>query len=131
MKAVLTTTMVLVLMLGGCTQQADQSAPQEAEKAAAEKAAVGSKEEAMTEEAAKTEEAPEVARCLDLVSQAKFEDALPVCLDALENHPANERVQEAVKSAQAAVGDLAAKGEEAAKDAKEAAEETARDAMEY
>jgi hypothetical protein len=131
MKTRIGMMLVLVLIFAGCTRQGDQSTTQEAEQPAVQKEALESKQEALPEEAAKTgEEDPDVKRCLELVNQAKFDDALPVCLEALKKDPSNEQVQEAVKSAQASVGDAVAAGEEAAKDAKEAADEKVQGAME-
>ena len=130
MKRGIVMLLVLLLMFAGCTRQADQSTTQEAEKSAVEKEALESKREALPEEAAQPgEEDPDVENCLQLVSQARFNDALPVCLDALKKHPTNERVKEAVESAQAAVGDAAAAATDAAQDAQEAATEKMQGAM--
>ena len=112
---------VLMLVLGlafvGCTKQAEQTAPGEAAKEAVE-----STKEAVTEEAAKAEvEDPDVKSCLQLVSEAKFNDALPVCLEALKKHPANDEVKAAVAKAQAEVGDAAAAATDAAQGAQEEA----------
>ncbi len=125
---------VMMLVLGlafvGCSRPADQSAPPEAEKATVEKEAVESTKEALPEEAAQAgEEDPDVASCLQLVSQAKFADALPVCLAALKKHPDNDEVKGAAKKAQAEVGDAAAAATDAAQDAQEDAEEKAQGAL--
>jgi hypothetical protein len=68
---------------------------------------------------------PQVASCLDLIRQAMFQEALPVCLAALEIDPDNQEVQDAVAKAQAetakmagmaeAEGAAAAQADEAAK----------------
>ena len=87
---------VLLLVLGlafvGCTKQAEQTAPEEAAQEAVESA-----KEAIPEEAPKAEaevEDPDVKSCLQLVSETKFADALPVCLEALKKHPENEEGEE-------------------------------------
>jgi len=135
MKRWIVMMLVLGLVFVGCSRPADQSAPPEAEKSVVEKEAIESTKEAVPEEAAKAEEEdPDVANCLQLVSQTKFADALPVCLAALKKHPDNDQVKEAVKSAQAgvgdaAVGDAAATATDAAQDAQEAAGEKAKGAM--
>lgn len=64
--------------------------------------------------AATAETAPEVASCLDLIGQAKFQEALPVCLAALEIDPDNEAVQNAVAKARTETAKLAGSGEAAA-----------------
>ena len=125
MKRGIVMLLVLLLMLVGCTRQEDQGAPGEVEEAALEPT-----KEALPEEAAQAEEEdPAVKSCLQLVSQAKFEEALPVCLDALKKHPANEQVKEAVETAKAGVADAAATATDAAQDAQEAAEEKVEGAM--
>lgn len=139
MKKWILMMLVLGLVFVGCSRPADQSTPPEAEKSVVEKSAVQkeaieSTKEAVPEEAAKAEEEdPDVANCLQLVSQSKFGDALPVCLAALKKDPSNERVKEAVKSAQAgvgdaAVGDAAAAATDAAQGAQEAGQGTLGDA---
>ncbi len=40
--------------------------------------------------------APEVQSCLDLIRQSEFQQALPVCVAALEIDPDNQQVREAV-----------------------------------
>ena len=125
MKRGIVMLLVLLLMLVGCTRQEDQGTPGEVEEAALEPT-----KEALPEEAAQTaEEDPAVGNCLKLVSQAKFEEALPVCLDALKKHPANEQVEEAVAIAKAAVADAAAAATDAAQDAQEDAEKKVEGAM--
>jgi hypothetical protein len=125
MKTWIGMMLALLLMFVGCAKQGEQSAPAETEKKAVE-----STKEAMPEEAAKAgDEDPDVASCLKLVSQAKFNDALPVCLTALKKHPANEEVKGAVEKAQAAVGDAAAAATEAAQAVQEDAGAKAQGAM--
>jgi len=125
---------VMLLVLGlaflGCSRPAEESAPPEAEKAAVEKEAVEAAKEALPEEAARAEKVdPDVASCLQLVSEAKFADALPVCLAALKKHPDNDQVKGAVEKAQAEVGDAAAAATDAAEGAQEDATEEAQGAM--
>jgi predicted Zn-dependent protease len=60
------------------------------------------------------EVAPEVASCLDLIGQAKFQEALPVCLAALKIDPDNEAVQDAVAQARTETAKMAGSGEAAA-----------------
>jgi hypothetical protein len=130
MKRWIVVMLVLGLVFLGCSRPADQSAPPEAEKAAVEEKAVETTKEALPEEAAKAgEEDPDVASCLQLVSQSKFEDALPVCLAALKKQPDNDKVKAALEKAQAAVGDAAATATDAAQGAQEAAGEEAQGAM--
>jgi len=125
MKRGIVMLLVLLLMFVGCTRQEDQGAPAEAEKEALESA-----KEALPEEAAKAvEEDPDVKSCLQLVSQAKFNEALPVCLDALKKHPANEQVKQAVETAKAAVAEAAAAATEGAQEAQKEAEEKVQGAM--
>jgi len=125
MKRGVVMLVVLLVMFVGCTRQGDESTPAEPEKEALE-----STKEALPEEAAKAgEEDPDVKSCLQLVSQAKFNEALPVCLEALKKHPANERVKEAVETAKAAVAEAAAAATDAAQATQEAAEEKVQGAM--
>ncbi len=51
---------------------------------------------------------PRVQGCLDLVRQAKFQDALPVCLAALKGNPGNQQLEDAVAQARAETAKLAA-----------------------
>ncbi len=119
---------VLLMMFIGCSREGDQSPTAETEKPAVGKEAIESTREALPEESPKTvEEDADVKNCLQLVSQARFEDALPVCQEALKKHPANEEVKKAVASAQAAIGDAAATVTDTAQ---EAAGEKAQGAME-
>ena len=54
---------------------------------------------------------PQVASCLDLIRQTKFQWALPVCLIALEIDPDNQEVQDAVAKAQAETAKMAGMAE--------------------
>jgi hypothetical protein len=51
---------------------------------------------------------PKVQSCLDLVSQSQFQQALPVCLAALNVDPDNQQVQDAVAKARTEAAKLAA-----------------------
>lgn len=122
--------LVLGLVFVGCSRPAEESAAPEAQKSVVEKQAIESTKEAVPEEAAKAgDEDPDVANCLQLVSQAKFADALPVCLAALKKHPDNDQVKGAVEKAKAEVGDAAAAATGAAEDAQGVAGEEAQGAM--
>lgn len=130
MKRWIVMMLVLGLAFVGCSKQADESTPREAEKPAASKEAPEPAKEAIPEEAARVgDEDPDVKGCLQLVSEAKFDDALPICLSALKTHPDNDEVKAAAAKAQAAVGDAAAAATDAAQGAQEAAGEKARGAM--
>jgi hypothetical protein len=60
------------------------------------------------EPAATTEVDPKVQSCLDLVRQAEYQQALPVCLAALKIDPDNQQVRDAVDQARAEAAKLAA-----------------------
>lgn len=49
---------------------------------------------------------PQVERCLDLIREAAFARALPVCLEALDLDPQNQQVQAAVNQARTEVAKL-------------------------
>ncbi len=51
---------------------------------------------------------PKVQGCLDLIRQLKYQEALPVCLAALNIDPDNQQVQDAVDKARAETAKLAA-----------------------
>jgi len=51
---------------------------------------------------------PKVQSCLDLIRQAEFQQALVVCLAALEIDPDNQQVQDAVATARAEAAKMAA-----------------------
>jgi hypothetical protein len=130
MKRWIVMMLVLGLVFVGCTQKADQSAPPEAEKPAIVIEEVESTKEAVPEEAAQAGEQDRLVKgCLQLVSETKFDDALPVCLAALKNDPTNDEVKAAAEKAQAGVGDAAAAATDAAQGAQEAAGEKAEGAM--
>jgi hypothetical protein len=128
---------VLMLVLGiafvGCTKQ-EEAVESAKEAVGSAKEAVGSAKEAVeSAKEAVTGETGEEERlekgCLQLVSEAKFEDALPMCLAALKNDPTNDEVKAAAEKAQAAVGDAAAAATDAAQGAQEAAEEQVQGAV--
>jgi hypothetical protein len=132
MKKWIVMMLVLGLAFVGCSKPADQSAPPEAKKSAVEKEAVEATKEVIPEEAAQVgDEDPDVKGCLQLVSEAKFDDALPICLSALKTHPDNDELKAATEKAQAAVVDsaAAAAATDAAQDAQEAAGEKAQGAV--
>ena len=51
---------------------------------------------------------PKVQGCLDLIRQSKYQEALPVCLAALNIDPGNQQLQDAVDQARAETAKLAA-----------------------
>ena len=51
---------------------------------------------------------PNVQSCLDLVRQTKFQEALPVCLAALDVDPDNQQVSDAVDQARTETAKVAA-----------------------
>ena len=127
MKRWIVMMLVLGLAFVGCSKPADQSAPPEAEKPAIVIEEVELTEEVIPEEAAQAEVDPDVKGCLQLVSEAKFDDALPICLSALKTHPDNDELKAAAEKAQAGVAEsTAAAATDAAQDAKEAAGEKAQ-----
>ena len=65
----------------------------------------------ISEPAAAEQVDPQVASCLDLIQQTKFQWALPVCLIALEIDPDNQEVQDAVAKAQAETAKMAGMAE--------------------
>ena len=87
---------------------------------AAETAAVAAEDAA---EAAETAEMEEVVRddgvaesCIWLVAENKFNEALPVCTEALGLEPANHEVQQALEKAKSETASAAALGAAAADD---------------
>jgi hypothetical protein len=66
---------------------------------------------------------PKVQSCLDLVRRVRFQQALVVCLAALEIDPDNQQVQDAVATARAETAKLAAAQAAGAATAEGAAEE--------
>ena len=80
---------------------------------------------AISEPAAAEQVHPQVASCLDLIQQTKFQWALPVCLTALEIDPDNQEVQDAVAKAQAETAKMAGMDEGAAGEAAAQADEAA------
>ena len=51
---------------------------------------------------------PNVQSCLDLIRQTKFQEALPVCLAALDVDPSNQQVRAAVDQARTETAKVAA-----------------------
>jgi len=114
--------LALLLMFVGCAKPGEQSAPAEAEKKAVE-----STKESVPGEATKAGDEVRLEKgCLQLVSEAKFEDALPICLAALKNDPSNDELKAAAEKAQAAVGDAAAAATDATQGAQVDAEAKAQ-----
>ena len=75
----------------------------------------------ISEPAAAEQVDPQVASCLDLVQQRKFQEALPACLAAAAIDPDNPEVQDAVATARAETVKMAGMGESAEGAAGEAA----------
>jgi hypothetical protein len=75
---------------------------------------------AISEPAAAEQQDPQVANCLDLIQQMKYQEALPVCLAAAAIDPDNQQVQDAVAKARAEAAKMAV-GESAEGAAEEAA----------
>ena len=67
---------------------------------------------------------PKADSCLDLIGKAEFQQALPVCLEALQVDPSNQQVRDAVAKARTETAKLAA-AKEAAGAAGSAAQEAA------
>jgi hypothetical protein len=89
---------------------------------------VETEEVVISEPAAADQVNPQVANCLDLIRQTKFQEALPVCIAAAAIDPDNQQVQDAVATARAeaakmavgetaegAMGEAAGQADEAAK----------------
>ncbi len=68
---------------------------------------------------------PKVQSCLDLIGQSQFQQALPVCLAALNIDPDNQQVQDAVAQARTETAKLAAAETAGAAAGEGAAEEAA------
>jgi len=97
------------------------------EESASEAPAVSAQESAESGSGARAT-APEVQSCLDLVGQARFREAVPVCLRAVEAAPGNAEVKQALDRAQREVA--TSEAGQAAESAKEAAESEAGKAAE-
>jgi hypothetical protein len=107
--------MISVLALFACggtdTDQPDADAGAPPVSASVEEGASApeaAEPEAAAEPAAAVD--PRVQSCLDLIRQAEFQSALPVCLAALEIDPDNAQVREAVETARAETAKAAAAG---------------------
>ena len=68
---------------------------------------------------------PQVESCLDLVRKAQFQEALPVCLAALDFEPDNQEVRDAVEQARTEAAKRAAGAAAAGTGAEDAAAEAA------
>jgi hypothetical protein len=94
--AVMISVFALVACGGSDTPQTGDAGGAPPVDAAAEKAPVVP---AMPKPAAPepaVSEAPEVKSCLDLIRQSEFQQALPVCVAALDIDPDNQQVKDAV-----------------------------------
>jgi len=65
----------------------------------------------------------DVTSCLDLVANAKYSDAVPVCTRALNLDATNEKVKSALETATQKMSDAAGEAGAAAEDATDAAKE--------
>ena len=105
-----------VLALAACSGSETSDTPTTAEPPAVETAAPAAAPKAaeapMAAETPKAVEAtpedPQARSCLDLIAAGSFQQALPVCLAALEANPANQQLRDAVDQARAETGKLAA-----------------------
>ena len=97
-RLAVTLSMLALLACGGTdTAQTSGSEGLPPVSAAGETAAPAPE---IPEPTAALEPAPEVASCLNLIRQQRFQEALPTCLAALEIDPDNVEVQAAVEQAQ-------------------------------
>jgi hypothetical protein len=118
---------MLCLGLAACgSEEAMESEGMAAERAPASAApaapeAARAPMESAPAAAAPASEHPDVQGCLDLVRDAQFAQAVPVCVRALKVDPENEQVQQALETAKDKVGSLPGSAGEAAGDADEAA----------
>jgi hypothetical protein len=133
MKRLAVTLSILALFAcgQGDTGPAGESEVPSGVSATGDEAAMPDTEEPMAipEPAAVEQEDPRVANCLDLIKQAKYQEALPTCLAAAAIDPDNQQVQDAVATARAEAAKLAGAGE-AAEAAEGAAGEAAAQADE-
>jgi hypothetical protein len=90
--AVVISVFALVACGGSDTSQTGDAPPVDA---AAEEAVVPAVPEPAAPEPAATV-APEVQSCLDLIRESEFQQALPVCVAALDIDPDNQQVKDAV-----------------------------------
>lgn len=115
-----------VLGLAACGQNQNQGGAT---------SAASSSEAAKPGEAAKPDVAapanPDATSCLDLVGVGNYQAAVPVCTRALNADAANEKVKEALATANAKIAEMASKAAEgaagAAAGATDAAEGAAKD----
>lgn len=127
---------LMVLALAACGGQEDGTSSAAGEGAQAPAVEAGGALDQAAELAAEAAVvAPVVQECLDLVKAAKFSDAVPVCLNAVQQNPesaeakaALDQAQEAAAQAQAleaaseSLDEAAAEAEAAAGEAEEAKE---------
>ena len=126
MRRLAVTLSILALLACGGTETAQTSGSE----AIPPVSAVGEAAPApgIPEPTATAEVAPEVASCLNLIQEKRFQEALPACLAALEADPDNLEVQAAAEQAQSEAGKLAAAeaAESASGEAAAQAEEAAK-----
>lgn len=116
MRLALTILILALVACGGSDDKAPKSGSDTA--ATAEKSAAAPGASAPTGGGSATPEAPagtlagseESQSCLSLVAEAKFQDALPVCMAALRLDPANTEVQNALATAKKETANAAAAG---------------------
>jgi hypothetical protein len=106
MKRLAVTLSMLALLACGGTETAQTTGSEAVPPVSAEGEAAPAPE--LPEPTAALEPAPEVASCLNLIRQQRFQEALPICLAALEVDPDNLEVQAAVEQAQSETAKLAA-----------------------
>jgi len=128
--AIAISVFALLACSGSETSQTGEAG--EAAKAPAAEAAKAPSAGAAVEEKAATETAqpsatvdPKVQSCLDLVRASKYQQALAVCLAALEIDPDNQQVKDAVATARAETAKLGAAQGAAGSAAESAAGEAA------
>ena len=66
---------------------------------------------------------PDAASCLDLVANAKYDDAVPVCTRALNLDATNEKVKSALETATQKLSEAAGEAGDAAQEATDAAKQ--------
>ena len=71
---------------------------------------------------------PDAASCLDLVANEMYSDAVPACERALKIDAANQKVKDALQTAQTKLTEMATKAAGEAADAAQGAADAAKDA---
>jgi len=106
MRRLAVTLSILALLACGGTETAQTSGSEAIPPVSAAGEAAPAPD--IPEPTAAVEVAPEVASCLNLIQQQRFQEALPACLAALEADPDNLELQAAAEQAQSEAGKLAA-----------------------